>query len=188
MIKRFVAVLCLVVQISLLSCAAMAAGVPKCDTPQYKVSYYAYDCFNMQDESGQRSGYGYEMMQNLSKYLQCTFAYVGYDKTAKDNEAMLRTGEIDVYTAAKKTPERESEFIFSDHPSITATTCMDVKVGNRDIVAGDYSTYEGLRIGLLRRHTYNDRFESWAKVPPLSWTFPSPRHPKPTGKQCFIPR
>ena len=90
MIKRFVVVLCLVVQIFLLSCVAMAAGVPKCDTPQYKVSYYAYDCFNMQDESGQRSGYGYEMMQDLSKYLQCTFAYVGYDKTAKENEAMLR--------------------------------------------------------------------------------------------------
>ena len=170
MIKRFAAVLCLVVQISLLSCAAMAAGVPKCDTPQYKVSYYAYDCFNMQDESGQRSGYGYEMMQDLSKYLQCTFAYVGYDKTAKENEAMLRTGEIDVYTAAKKTPEREAEFIFSDHPSITATTCMDVKVGNRDIVAGDYSTYEGLRIGLLRRHTYNDRFENWAQSKGFSHT------------------
>lgn len=25
-------------------------------------------------------------------------------------------------------------------------------------MAGDYSTYDGLRIGLLRRHTYNDKF------------------------------
>ena len=161
--KRFAAAICLFVQLAFFCCTALAAGVPKQETPQYKVSYYAYDCFNMQDESGQRSGYGYEMMQNLSKFLQCTFSYVGYDKSAKENEEMLRTGEIDVYTAAKKTPEREKEFIFSDHPSITATTCMDVKVGNRDIVAGDYSTYEGIRIGLLRRHTYNGRFEDWAK-------------------------
>ena len=114
----------------------------------------------MIDSDGKRYGYGYDMMQNISKYLQCTFSYVGYDKSAKENEEMLRTGEIDIYTAAKKTPEREKEFIFSEHPAITATTCMNVKVGNRKIVAGDYSTYEGIRIGLLKRHTYNDRFET----------------------------
>ena len=163
MTKRFVATVFTVVQMILLSCMAMAASLPKYTTAQYKVSYYHYDCFNMQDETGRRYGYGYEMMQDISKYLQCTFSYVGYDQSAAENEEMLRTGEIDIYTAARKTPERQKEFIFSDHPSITATTCMDVKVGNRDIVAGDYSTYEGIRIGLLRRHTYNGRFEAWAQ-------------------------
>ena len=64
-------------------------------------------------------------MQDVSKYLQCTFSYVGYDKTAKECEEMLRSGDIDIYTAARKT-----EFAFSKHPAITATTCMNVKVGN----------------------------------------------------------
>ena len=53
---------------------------------------------------------------------------------------MLRDGELDIYTAAKKTPEREKEFAFSTHPAITSSTCMNVKVGNDKIVAGDYST------------------------------------------------
>ena len=162
MVKRFTAVLLVLAQFVLFSCTALAAALPKYETAQYKVSYYAYDCFNMQDATGRRYGYGYDMMQNIAKYLQCTFDYVGYDKTAKENEDMLRTGEIDIYTAARKTPEREEDFIFSAHPSITATTCMDVKVGNRSIVAGDYSTYEGIRIGLLSRHTYNSKFEAWA--------------------------
>ena len=170
MTKRFVAIVMMIVQISLLACTALAASLPKYETREYKVSYYAYDCFNMQDESGRRSGYGYDMMQNIAKYMQCTFSYVGYDKSAKENEEMLRTGEIDIYTAAKKTPEREQDFIFSEHPSITATTCMDVKVGNRNIVAGDYSTYEGIRIGLLSRHTYNARFEAWAQDKGFSHT------------------
>ena len=170
MIKRFFAVTLVFVQILLFSDTALAASLPRYDTPSYKVSFYAYACFNIQDENGQRSGYGYEMMQNISKYLQCTFSYIGYDNTAAENEEMLRSGQIDIYTAARKTPEREKEFIFSDHPSITATTCMDVKVGNRDIVAGDYSTYEGIRIGLLRRHTYNGRVEDWAKSKGFSYT------------------
>ena len=35
--------------------------------------------------------------------------------------------------------------------------------GQHDVVAGDYSTYNGLRIGLLARHTYNDSFKEFAK-------------------------
>lgn len=34
--------------------------------------------------------------------------------------------------------------------------------GQHDVVAGDYSTYNGLRIGLLARHTYNDSFKEFA--------------------------
>lgn len=31
---------------------------------------------------------------------------------------------------------------------------VNVKVGNDKIVVGDYSTYDGIRVGLLARHTY----------------------------------
>ena len=140
-----------------------AYAVEKRETPDYKVAFYAFDCYHMQDENGKRSGYGYEMMQGISKYLQCTFSYIGYDKPASECEEMLRSGEVDIYTAAKKTPEREKEFAFSTHPAITSFTCMNVKVGNNKIVAGDYSTYNGLRIGLLKRHTYNGAFLDYVK-------------------------
>ena len=86
------------------SFAASSGTVPQLDTPEYKVAFYAFDCYHMQDEDGRRSGYGYEMMQDISKYLQSTFSYVGYDKSAQECEEMLRNGEIDIYTAAKKTP------------------------------------------------------------------------------------
>ncbi len=140
-----------------------AASVPQEETPDYKVAFYAFDCYHMQDENGKRYGYGYDMMQRISNYLQCTFSYIGYDKSAKECVEMLQNGEVDIYTAAKKTPEREEEFAFSKHPAITATTCMNVKRGNDKVVAGDYSTYNGLRIGLLERHTYNDRFIEFTK-------------------------
>ena len=138
-------------------------AVPQPETKNYKVAFYPYDCYHMESENGRRSGYGYEMMQGLAKYLQCTFSFVGYDKSAKECEEMLRTGELDIYTAAKKTPEREAEFAFTTHPAITSYTCMNIKVGNRNIVAGDYATYNGIRVGLLRRHTYNNTFLDFMK-------------------------
>ena len=156
--KKLAALLWGILLALVISHPAYAASVPQEDTPNYKVAYYAFDNFNMQDETGKRYGYGYDMMQDISKYMQCTFSYVGYEKSASECVEMLRNKELDIYTAAKLTPERQAEFAFSKHPSITATTCMNVKVGNTKVVAGDYSTYEGLRIGLLKRHTYNDNF------------------------------
>ena len=147
----------------LVSCPAFADTIPRTDTPDYKVAFYAFDCYHMQDDNGKRTGYGYEMMQNIAQYMQCTFSYVGYDNSANECVDMLRNGELDIYTAAKLTPEREEEFAISRHPAITASTCMNVKVGNTKVVAGDYSTYDNLRIGLLKRHTYNDRFLAFAK-------------------------
>lgn len=161
--KRLIAYLLVILLLATSSIPVYAADVPRAETPDYKVAYYAFDCFNMQDDNGKRYGYGYEMMQSISKYMQCTFSYVGYDKSAKECVEMLRNGELDIYTAAKLTPERQEEFAFSKHPAITATTCMNIKVGNNRVIAGDYSTYEGMRIGLLKRHTYNDAFMAFAK-------------------------
>ena len=143
--------------------AAFASDVPQSDTPEYKVAFYAFANYHIQDASGARSGYGYEMMQDVSKHMQCTFSYVGYDKTPAECVEMLRNGEIDIYTAAKVTDERAEEFAISTHPAITSATTMNVKVGNTKVVSGDYSTYDGLRIGLLARHTYNKAFLEWVK-------------------------
>ncbi len=161
---RRLAALILVLALAAGFCMAVwAEDVPRQDTPVYKVAFYASNCYHIQDDSGRRSGYGYEMMQGLSKYMQCTFDYVGYDKTPAESLEMLRNGEVDLYTAARVTDERRAEFAVSQHPAITASTCMNIKVTNTRIVAGDYATYEGMRIGLLQRHTYNDSFLQWAE-------------------------
>lgn len=47
-----------------------AQSVPQEDTPDYKVAYYAFDCYNMKDDNGKLYGYGYDVMQNMSKYMQ----------------------------------------------------------------------------------------------------------------------
>ena len=161
--KRMAAALAMLLSVMTYCTPALAASVPQKDTPDYKVAFYAYDCYNMQDANGKKYGYGYDMMQDLSEFMQCTFSYVGYEKSAQECVELLRNGDIDLYTAAKMTPEREQEFVFSSHPSITSRTCMNVKRGNTSVIAGDYATYNGLKVGLLKRHTYNDKFIDFAK-------------------------
>ena len=158
MYKRVTAAIAAIIICILSVYPVEASEIKRQETPNYKVAFYPYDCYHMQDENGRKSGYGYEMMQGIAEYMQSTFSYIGYDNSASECVEMLRNGELDIYTAAKRTPEREAEFAFSEHPAITSSTCMNVKVGNTSIVAGDYSTYDGIRVGLLRRHTYNNAF------------------------------
>ena len=67
----------------------------------------------MQDENGLWSGYGYEMMQGIAKYMQCTFSYVGYDKTAKECEEMLQKWRSrHLYGCQKDTGARGGVCIF----------------------------------------------------------------------------
>ena len=168
--KRALSLFCVIILAFAFCLPANAEAVPRVQTPSYKVAFYASPNYHIQDEYGKRSGYGYEMMQALGRYLQCTFSYEGYDKTPAECEQMLRDGEIDLYTAAKITPEREEEFAFTSHPAITSTTCMNIKVGNTKIIAGDYNTYNGIRIGLLQRHTYNNAFLDWANEKGFAYT------------------
>lgn len=151
--------LILVIAICLSStAAAFASSIEREETPEYKVAFYAATNYHLEDEDGIRSGYGYDMMQTIESYLQASFRYVGYDCTPNECEKMLEKGEIDIYTAAKITPERKEKFAFSAHPSISSTTRMNVKAGNTQVVSGDYETYNGLRVGLLAGHTYNNTF------------------------------
>lgn len=158
-----VALTCVLALVGLPGVALAENQVPKEETPNYKVAFYASPNYHIQDDTGARSGYGYEMMQSINNHMQSTFSYVGYDKTPDECVDMLRNGELDLYTAARITEERSAEFVFSKHPAITSTTSMNVKVNNTSVVAGDYSTYNGLRIGLLTRHTYNGKFLDFVK-------------------------
>ena len=133
------------------------------DTPTYKVGFYASPCYHIQDADGKRYGYGYEMMQSIVKHIQATLEFVDYDVSFSDSFELLRQGQIDILTGVKHTDDRDAEFAFSVHPVITATTCMNVKAGNTTVVAGDYSTYNGLCVGLLARHTYNYKFLQFAE-------------------------
>lgn len=36
-------------------CPVLADGLPRSETPDYKVAFYAFDCYHMQDENGLRS-------------------------------------------------------------------------------------------------------------------------------------
>ncbi len=128
-----------------------------------RVGFFEFSGYHEISDEGVRSGYDYDFFQKIGVLDDWTFDYLYYDLSYSDNLEMLEKGELDVVTSASKTPEREKLFLFSDEPIGTNSTIFTVKAGNMNVVAGDYSTYNGLKIGMLEGNSKNDNFKNFSE-------------------------
>ena len=128
-----------------------------------RVGFFAMDGYHMMDEDGNRSGYGYDFLRLMARYWDVDYEYVGYDKSWDEMQRMLIDGEIDMVTSARRTPEREELFDFS-RPIGTNNGILTVRSDNSTIVEGKYSTYDGMRVALLRGNSRNDEFAEYART------------------------
>ena len=147
---------------ALLSLSASAAE-PASQHDRVKVGFFAMDGYHMMDEDGKRSGYGYDFLRLMARYWDVDYEYVGYDKSWEEMQQMLIDGEIDMVTSARKTPDREELFDFS-RPIGTNNGILTVRSDNNTIVDGKYSTYDGMRVALLRGNSRNDEFADYART------------------------
>lgn len=161
---------CLVVLMMMLQFQSVAVCAQDAETSQtVKVGFFAFDGYHMIDEDGRKSGYGYEFLKLLSRYCNLRFEYTGYDKSWEETLKRLENGEIDLVTSAKKTPEREEKFAFSK-PIGSSYTIITISKDNNRIFPGDYDTYDGMVMGLLRGSSQNDNLKDFAGDKGFSYT------------------
>ena len=136
------------------------AQAEEISSPQkLRVGYYAYTGFNMIDADGSYSGYSYELLQKIARYRNVIYEYDGYDSDVNDVMQMLEDGEIDVIPNLRITPDREDRFDFTTSPVGTIASMLTVRAGNCTVIAGEYSTYNGMTVGFS--HDGNGRNQSF---------------------------
>ena len=145
----------------LLACLP-AASADAAQRETIRVGFFEFDGYHMMDENGVRSGYGYDFLRMMARYLNVNYEYIGYDCSWDEIQKMLEDGEIDLLTSAQKTPEREERFDFSE-PIGVSSCVVTVRSDNTAIVAQDYTTYNGMRVAMLRNNTRNNDFEKLAE-------------------------
>lgn len=159
--------------ISMIVCLVLLAAavrpVSAAQTEIVRVGFFALDGYHMQDQYGDRSGYGYEYLQYMGKYSNFVYEYKGYDKSWEEMQDMLENGQIDMLTSAQKTKERMKKFDFSDRPIGTSKTLLTVKAGNTKYMNGDLRKLNGMRVGMLKKNSKNDNFRTYAKEQGISY-------------------
>ena len=116
-----------------------------------KVGFFEFSGYHELNEKGQRSGYGYDFLKLLQRYANLSYTYVGYYHSWEDMKQMLLTGEIDMVTSARKMPEREQLYAYSQPIGMSYAQITSRPDDYRyDVHNGDYSSLNGARIGVLK--------------------------------------
>ena len=134
-----------------------------------RVGFFAFEGYHMMNANGRRDGYGYDLLQYLGRYTNWRYEYIGYDKSWEEMQSMLESGEIDLLTSAQDTPARREKFEFSSRPIGTSSTVLSVRAGDNRFMTGDYATYDGMRVGLLRGNSRNGSFARFAEQKGFSY-------------------
>lgn len=158
--RYFLAVL-LCAMISLSAEASVTVSPENKQGEVVRVGFYKIPGFHNLADNDERSGYGYDFLQLVRRYVQMEFTYSGYDKSWAESLLMLESGEIDLLTGALRTPEREKKF---DYSFPIGTTHINLYVRNRDVRYRpcNYKTYEGMRIGTVTSEILDERIKSMA--------------------------
>lgn len=153
---------CLCTFIILLSMTITASSEEAHERRTVRVGSFAQDGINMKDANGNLYGYNADLWKLARRYMDVKLEFVGYDKTWQEMLQMLQDGEIDILINAQKSPEREAIFAFTQPTGITSGL-LNVRADNTKFTAGDYATYNGMRIGAFRNDQTYQIFRKWAQ-------------------------
>lgn len=146
----------------LLTTIAPAAGEPTHERRTVRVGVLAQDGLCQKDATGRLSGYTIDLWHMANRYMDVKVEYVGYGKNWNELLQMLEHGELDILTNAQKSPEREQIFAFTKPTGVTSGL-LNVRADNTKFIAGDYATYNGMRIGTFRKDRSYEIFKKWAQ-------------------------
>lgn len=146
----------------LLTTIAPAAGEQTHERRTVRVGVLAQDGLCLKDANGNLSGYTIDLWEMANRYMDVKLEYVGYGKNWSELMQMLQNGELDILTNAQKSSEREQIFAFTKPTGVTSGL-LNVRADNTKFIAGDYATYNGMRIGTFRKDRSYEIFKKWAQ-------------------------
>ncbi len=119
------------------------------------------DTYNVVNEDGEISGYGYEYIQKIAGYTGWTYEYVQADWS--DCFEKLKNGEIDILNGISYTEERAENMLFSDIPMGQERYYIYADIANTDISFSDLNSFDGKRIGVLKDNMPEIVLNEWEK-------------------------
>ncbi len=154
-------ILCVIV-LSVIFCAN---EVNAQERQRIRVGYFRYDNFNDATEDGEKSGYGYDILQKLRIYENWNYEYVGYDEnnTWQDMLRLLENGEIDLLAPVNYTEARHEKFDYASLPMGTSSTVISVHANNRKYTTWDYSNWNNISVGMIVSNNQNHSFHDYAE-------------------------
>lgn len=113
----------------------------------------------LENEKGEKSGYGYEFQQAVASYTGWKYDYVECDwKNCYDK---LEKGEIDLLGGISYTDERAETMLFSDSPMGEEKYYLYTKPAETGILISGIASLNGKRVGVLEKSIPEKLLNEW---------------------------
>lgn len=113
-----------------------------------RVGYFHVTGYQEVEENGNRRGFGYDYLQEIAKHTNWEYEFV--DATWDECVSMLKTGEIDLMTCARRTAEREADFDLSQYRMGMLNSVLSVRMEDERYSYNDFKNFDGMRVGVIR--------------------------------------
>ncbi len=128
-----------------------------------KVGFFEYPGFNEIDEKGNKSGYGYELIEMLKTFTGWEVEYVSYEDSWSECFNMLENKELDLVLNVYYTDERAKNVKFSDYPIINYYCSLSVRDNENRYNPDDLTSYFGAVVGFLKDDFSFNLFTDYAR-------------------------
>lgn len=154
-LRKYRLLLCFLILSQMMSVSTSAQEIPD---QTVRVGSFEEN-YNTVNEKGERSGYGYEYLQNIAGYAGWSYEYV--PGTWKDCFKQLENDEVDLLGGISYTEERAEKMLFSDMPMGEEEYYIYADAPNIELTAAELGSFEGKKIGVLKDHTPEDVLDKW---------------------------
>ena len=138
----------------------MSISVSAQDVTDHTVRVGAFEeTYNMVNEKGERSGYGYEFLQNIAGYAGWTYEYE--TSSWSDCFTQLENDEVDILCGISYTEERAKDMLFSDMPMGEEKYYIYTDASNMNLTAANLKSFDGKNIGVLKDHIPENVLNEW---------------------------
>ena len=144
-----------------------------------RIGYIDYGGFINQDENGEYTGYGVELMNKIAEYTGWNYEYV-YGQW-EDILQQLEDGEIDFVCQAQKTPEREKRFLYSKYWAGTEACVLYVRPDDDRYYYNDFDSFNGIKVAGVRESFQNRDLKDYAEFNDFSFVLTEYN----TTEECF---
>lgn len=131
------------------------------ESKKVRVGYYVLDGYHNFDKNGNRSGYGYDYLQEIANYTGWTYEYVG--GTLNTCIQNLKNGNIDLLSNVQFSDELAEVFDYSAQSIGTSYGTLSVKSDNTSYSLDDYDSFNGMRVGILSGDYHNAQFSAFCQ-------------------------
>jgi len=126
-----------------------------------RIPDYAMNGFIYTNEIGARSGYSYEIFQEITKYTGWNYEYVECDRSQCID--MLKSGELDIIDSCVYTEDRAKDIAYSNINAGFGNKAVVVKADNEKFNPNDFQNYDGIKIGIVDEPFWENAINSFTK-------------------------